>query len=156
VLEVPPGPVVVEVDEPTLPGPRIVVSVDVPGTPTGAWVVVLVVVEPVAGGTLVEVLPAPAGAEGLTVVVDEEPAPSGVDGLIVVVDEEPAPSDGFCVVVVVVDCWARAGTARIRPAAAVTASRAFRIKSSICIDPLPDQRTRSVAVPLSSPRPSIP
>lgn len=97
-VDEPLGPVTVEVELPTSPGPRIVVSLEVLGTPVGAEVVVLVVVEP-----------------------------DGEDGLIVVVDDAPPLSDGFCVVVVVVDCWARAGTARIRPRAAVAESRAVRI-----------------------------
>ena len=104
VVDEPPGPVTVDVELPTSPGPRIVVSLDVAGTPVGAEVVVLVVVE----------LPFD---------------PGGDDGLIVVVDEAPPPSDGFWVVVVVVDwdCCATAGTARIRPRAAVAESRAVRI-----------------------------
>jgi hypothetical protein len=117
----------VEVEEPTLPGPRIVVSLEVEGTPTGAEVVVLVVVELLDGGTFRLLL------------VDELPAAPEPEGLIVVVDDGPPLSDGFWVVVVVVDCWASAGTARIRPIAVVAESRAFRIQSSVRIIPERDR-----------------
>lgn len=118
-----------------MPGPRIVVSLEVEGTPTGADVVVLVVVELLEGGTfrllLVDVLPA-------------APEP---DGLIVVVDDVPPLSEGFWVVVVVVDCWASAGTARIRPMAAVAESRAVRIQTSIPITLSETEREADARVP---------